>query len=284
MDKTFEDIISETLEEFKTDNAETDNTNQLDNGSESAQESEESQEGLESTNTNEEDSETDDIIEDNASEKNSDDELENLDEEVETPGVNEKDAQAFARMRTQLKEANNNLAAAKNIIDFFDVRAKQMGLDGIKGLIEKTREAELSKQAEKEGIPVDVLKRLEELETKVQMQDEEKEMLQRSQKEQSINYTFDKFMQKHSLGKDKVNDLAKSLIDDGFSLNNLMNMPESAVSRILESYLPKEALRQEAIAKKEQIKKELPVSGKTSSKLDTDSEIDKIAKLWAKGY
>lgn len=279
--ETFASIIGETLEDFKNNNEETDNTDQLDNDSNSAQESEEGQEGLESTNAEEENIENSD--EDDA-EENSDEELENLNEEVDNPSMNEKDAQAFARMRTQLKEANNNLENAQSIINFFDVRAKQMGLDGVKGLIEKTREAELSKQAEKEGIPVDVLKRLDDLETKVRMQDEEKEMLKKSQKEQSINYTFDKFMQKHSLGKDKVDNLAKSLIEDGFSLDSLMNMPESAVSRILESYLPKEALKQESIAKKEQIKKELPVSGKTSSKLDTDSEIDKIAKMWAKGY
>lgn len=281
MGDEFENAMGEVLNDFIGDSqqnsadsegtAESDNSNlpETDSNTEGTAE-------LEQQNEGELDDETNDMTE-----------LEDLGEGEEAPSTNtqtEKDAQAFARMRTELKQKSSDLENANNVIEFFDVRAKQMGLSGIQELMQKTVEADMAKQAEKQGIPVDVLKRINDLETKVRQQDVERENLVRSQKEQAVNYVFDNFVRSHSLGQNDVNKLANDLVADGFNFDALMNMPSSAVTKILNSYLPNESLKQEALVKKEQIKKEVPPTGSTSSKVDLSSEIDKIAKSWLNNY
>ena len=283
MDKTFEDIIGETLNDLTNDSQP---VNNIDSDSEGTADSDAS--NLEDTVIDSEGTADSNAEETNLEENNTDDnvlnESEDLGSSEEAPSINEKDAQAFARMRTELKQTNDSLNAANNIIEFFDIRAKQMGLDGIQDLMQKTIEAEMAKQAEKEGIPVDVIKRINDLENRVHQQDIERESLVKTQKEQALNSIFDNFMQSHSLGQNDLNKLASDLVADGFSFDALMNMPGSAVTKILNSYLPNETLKQEALVKKEQIKKEVPPTGNTSSKVDLSSEIDKIAKSWVNNY
>lgn len=281
MGDEFENAMGEVLNDFIGDSqqnsADSEGTAELDNSN--LPETDSDTEGtaeLEQQNEGELDDETNDMTE-----------LEDLGEGEEAPSTNtqtEKDAQAFARMRTELKQKSSDLENANNVIEFFDVRAKQMGLSGIQELMQKTVEADMAKQAEKQGIPVDVLKRINDLETKVRQQDVERENLVRSQKEQAVNYVFDNFVRSHSLGQNDVNKLANDLVADGFNFDALMNMPSSAVTKILNSYLPNESLKQEALVKKEQIKKEVPPTGSTSSKVDLSSEIDKIAKSWLNNY
>lgn len=283
MDKTFEDIIGETLNDLANDSQP---VNNIDSDSEGTADSDAS--NLEDTVVDSEGTADSNAEETDLEENNTDDnvlnESEDLGSSEEAPSINEKDAQAFARMRTELKQTNDSLNAANNIIEFFDVRAKQMGLGGIQDLMQKTIEAEMAKQAEKEGIPVDVIKRINDLENRVHQQDIERENLVKTQKEQALNSVFDNFMQSHSLGQNDLNKLASDLAADGFSFDALMNMPGSAVTKILNSYLPNETLKQEALVKKEQIKKEVPPTGNTSSKVDLSSEIDKIAKSWVNNY
>ena len=283
MDKTFEDIIGETLNDLANDSQP---VNNIESDSEGTADSDTS--NLEETVIDSEGTADSNIEETNLEETNTDDNVLNESEDLgvveEAPSINEKDAQAFARMRTELKQTNDSLNAANSIIEFFDTRAKQAGLAGIQDLMQKTVEAEMAKQAEKEGIPVEVIKRINDLETKVQQQDLERENLVRTQREQALNSVFNNFMQSHSLGQNELNKLASDLVADGFSFNALMNMPSSAVTKILNSYLPNETLKQDALVKKEQIKKEVPPTGNTSSKIDLSSEIDKIAKGWVNNY
>lgn len=283
MDKTFEDIIGETLNDLANDsqpvnNIESDSEGTADSDTSNLEETVIDSEGTADSNAEETD------LEENNTDDNVLNESEDLGSSEEVPSINEKDAQAFARMRTELKQTNDSLNAANNIIEFFDIRAKQMGLEGIQDLMQKTIEAEMAKQAEKEGIPVDVIKRINDLENRVKQQDVERENLVKTQKEQALNSIFDNFMQSHSLGQNELNKLANDLVADGFSFDALMNMPSSAVTKILNSYLPNETLKQESLVKKEQIKKEVPPTGNTSSKVDLSSEIDKIAKSWVNNY
>lgn len=275
----FESIVTETLNDLDSSNQNSENTNDVITDTDSAPVSDETLG----------ENPSDDVVEDtpvDGGENSEDEAVENpldLEGQEEGPSDYQKDNQAFARMRTELKQANNNLEAAKSVIQFFDVRAKQMGLNGIQDLMEKTVESELNKQAQKEGVPVDVLRRINELEDKVQQQDIERNNLIRGQKEREVNHTFDTFMQKHSLSNQDLNKMANDLVKDGFSFGALMNMPSSAVTKILNSYLPETSLKQEDLAKKEQIRKEVPHTGNTSSGSNTINEIDKIAKTWANG-
>ena len=273
-ENAFENIVTETLNDL----------NNIEQNSEGTNEEVQDVESAPTLEDNAEDSSLNDENNEELEPENEADEDNVLDLEAEeVPSDYQKDNQAFARMRTELKQANNNLAAAKSVIQFFDVRAKQMGLDGIQDLMEKTVESELNKQAQKEGVPVDVLRRINELENRVQQQDIERDNLIRGQKEREVNHAFDTFMQKHSLSNQDLNKMANDLVKDGFSFDALMNMPSSAVTKILNSYLPETSLKQEDLAKKEQIRKEVPHTGNTSSGSNTINEIDKIAKTWANG-
>lgn len=273
-ENAFENIVTETLNDL----------NNIEQNSEGTNEEVQDVESAPTLEDNAEDSSLNDENNEELEPENEADEDNVLDLEAEEgPSDYQKDNQAFARMRTELKQANNDLEAAKSVIQFFDVRAKQMGLNGIQDLMEKTVESELNKQAQKEGVPVDVLRRINELEDKVQQQDIERNNLIRGQKEREINHTFDTFMQKHSLSNQDLNKMANDLVKDGFSFDALMNMPSSAVTKILNSYLPETSLKQEDLAKKEQIRKEVPHTGNTSSGSNTINEIDKIAKTWANG-
>ena len=273
-ENAFENIVTETLNDL----------NNIEQNSEGTNEEVQDVESAPTLEDNAEDSSLNDENNEELEPENEADEDNVLDLEAEEgPSDYQKDNQAFARMRTELKEANNNLEAAKSVIQFFDVRAKQMGLNGIQDLMEKTVESELNKQAQKEGVPVDVLRRINELEDRVQQQDIERNNLIRGQKEREVNHTFDTFMQKHSLSSQDLNKMANDLVKDGFSFDALMNMPSSAVTKILNSYLPETSLKQEDLAKKEQIRKEVPHTGNTSSGSNTINEIDKIAKTWANG-
>lgn len=273
-ENAFENIVTETLNDL----------NNIEQNSEGTNEEVQDVESAPTLEDNAEDSSLNDENNEELEPENEADEDNVLDLEAEeVPSDYQKDNQAFARMRTELKQANNDLEAAKSVIQFFDVRAKQMGLNGIQDLMEKTVESELNKQAQKEGVPVDVLRRINELEDKVQQQDIERNNLIRGQKEREVNHTFDTFMQKHSLSSQDLNKMANDLVKDGFSFDALMNMPSSAVTKILNSYLPETSLKQEDLAKKEQIRKEVPHTGNTSSGSNTINEIDKIAKTWANG-
>lgn len=273
-ENAFENIVTETLNDL----------NNIEQKSEGTNEEVQDVESAPTLEDNAEDSSLNDENNEELEPENEADEDNVLDLETEEgPSDYQKDNQAFARMRTELKQANNDLEAAKSVIQFFDVRAKQMGLNGIQDLMEKTVESELNKQAQKEGVPVDVLRRINELEDRVQQQDIERNNLIRGQKEREINHTFDTFMQKHSLSNQDLSKMANDLVKDGFSFDALMNMPSSAVTKILNSYLPETSLKQEDLAKKEQIRKEVPHTGNTSSGSNTINEIDKIAKTWANG-
>lgn len=273
-ENAFENIVTETLNDL----------NNIEQNSEGTNEEVQDVESAPTLEDNAEDSSLNDENNEELEPENEADEDNVLDLEAEEgPSDYQKDNQAFARMRTELKQANNDLEAAKSVIQFFDVRAKQMGLNGIQDLMEKTVESELNKQAQKEGVPVDVLRRINELENKVQQQDIERNNLIRGQKEREVNHTFDTFMQNHSLSNQDLNKMANDLVKDGFSFDALMNMPSSAVTKILNSYLPETSLKQEALAKKEQIRKEVPHTGNTSSGSNTINEIDNIAKKWANG-
>lgn len=289
--QTFESIISETLNDLNANDSQ--DSQEVEGTTNSDYQESTQNDVVEDTSNDVQDNSSEDStsLEDNQeseNEINNDDDDESnildLEDDEDTPSMNEKDANAFARMRTELKQANSNLDAANSVIQFFDVRAKQMGLNGIQDLMEKTVEAEMTKQAKKEGIPVDVLKRISSLEDRIKQQDIERENMIKSQKEKDVNYVIDDFVQKHSLSQKSINKMANDLLADGFNFNTLMNMPRSAVNKILSSYLPKETVNQDILAKKEQIKKEVPPTGNSSSGPTLDDEIDKIAQKWVNRY
>ena len=279
MDKTFEDIITETLDELS--GAESNDINSSENEDVQTEEPtvdvnepEESDDDLD-----EEYTDTDESEEDEQSDEEDDVDEEDLDEDEKevapSLNTNSKDANAFAKLRTENKQY-------KSVIDFFDSRAKAMGLEGVDDLIAKTQEAELAKQAKAENIPLEYLKKFKELEDKVNAQEEEKNQQMRIANENRIKNSLDGFVEANKLDDKAVKNLAKDLIADGITMDFLANVPESTINRILKSYLPDNVSKQKELEKKEKAKKELPLSSKSQTSTNTqEDDIDKIAKMLA---
>ena len=269
MDKTFEDIVMDTLNELDSSNENPEESEATETEEETEVETEEDE-----TDENESEEETDDEAED---EEESDEEEEESSEDVEEndsiPSGTNKDAEAFARMRTENKQY-------KHIVEFFDQKAKEMGMKDIQELIEKTNEADLAKKAKSEGIPLEVAKKLQELEQRVATQEAEKEKAINDAKYSQVKNTLDNFVQTNKLNDKQVNKLAKDLISDGINLDFFKDMNANTISRILTSYLPSDFAKQKELEKKEKIKKEVPVSSKSNgSSTSQEDEIEKVAKM-----
>lgn len=277
MDKTFEDIITETLGELSNDS---DNDVSSDNEEVQNEEAEVDVENeVDEDESIEEDTETEEPEDNEHSDEEDDDVEEDLDEDEEevAPNLttNSKDASAFAKLRTENKQY-------KSVIDFFDSRAKAMGLEGVDDLIAKTQEAELAKQAKSENIPLEYLKKFKELEDKVNAQEEEKNQQMKLANENRVKNSLDGFVEANKLDDKAVKNLAKDLIADGITMDFLANVPESTINRILKSYLPDNVSKQRELEKKEKAKKELPLSSKSQTSTNTqEDDIDKIAKMLA---
>lgn len=280
MDKTFEEIISETLDELSSEESETNNETNLDSETEENEEEVDTDEDDE-VEDNEEESDTEESEEEESDEDEELDEEDDVDEEFDeeddevapASNANQKDANAFAKLRTENKKY-------KDMIDFFDQRAKAMGLADIEDLMNKTKEAELKKEAEKQGIPLEYAKRLKELEDKVATQDAENANRIAQEKANRVKFTLDDFVQANKLGDKEVQKLAKDLLSDGITFDFLSNIPENTIPKILKSYLPDNVSKQKELEKKEKIKKELPLNSKSSTSTKTqEDDIDKIAKM-----
>ena len=277
MDKTFEEIINETLNELSSEEDEVNNDTNLESETDDESEEDNSEESTEETADSEEDETDDDESEEEEELDEDEDVEEDFDDEEEevspASNANQKDVEAFARLRTENKKY-------KDTIEFFDQRAKAMGLEGIEDLISKTKEAEIKKEAEKQGIPLEYAKRLRELEEKVAIQDAENANRVALEKSNRVKNTLDGFVAANKLGEKDVQKLAKDLLTDGITLDFLSNVPENTIPRILKSYLPNEVSKQKELEKKEKIKKELPLSSKSNTSNNTqEDEIDKIAKM-----
>lgn len=280
MDKTFEEIISETLDELSSEESETNNETNLDSETEENEEEVDTDEDDE-VEDDEEESDTEESEEEESDEDEELDEEDDVDEEFDeeddevapASNANQKDANAFAKLRTENKKY-------KDMIDFFDQRAKAMGLADIEDLMNKTKEAELKKEAEKQGIPLEYAKRLKELEDKVATQDAENANRIAQEKANRVKFTLDDFVQANKLGDKEVQKLAKDLLSDGITFDFLSNIPENTIPKILKSYLPDNVSKQKELEKKEKIKKELPLNSKSSTSTKTqEDDIDKIAKM-----
>lgn len=204
----------------------------------------------------------------------------NTDEEVEANDEGEVDNTpteptnaAFAQMRTQNKEFQNKL-------NELDALAKGLGMKDVDDFIAKARDAQTRKTAESQGIPVEVARELEEMRALKNSIVAEREENAARIKEEKFVSNVKEFVDKNKLADSAVDKLSQDLEKDGFSVNTLMDMPKSALTRLLNSYV--DTTYQQSLERKNTIRKELPIN--QTSKLDTESlnkEIDQLARQLA---
>lgn len=183
---------------------------------------------------------------------------------------------AFAQMRTQNREFQEKLQE-------FDDLAKQLGMKDSNEFIQKAKEVQLKREATQKGIPLEVAKELEEMRSLKDSIIAEREQTATELKTKTFVSNLQEFVNDNKLSDQAVDKLSQDLEKDGFELETLMNMPKSALNKILGAYTGTNY--QKNLERKNTIRKELPIN--QSSKIDTVSlnkEIDTLAKQLAGKY
>lgn len=181
--------------------------------------------------------------------------------------------QAFAQMRVQNKEYSTK-------INELDAIAKASGLNGVDDLIAKAKEAQIRNEAKSKGISEDVARELAEMRDFREQYEQDKADAAFKAKETTFVNNLQSFITDNKLSKTAVDKLSNDISKDGLTNEYLMELPKSALNRILSSYVGTDI--QKNLERKEAIKNELPLN--QTSKIDTQSvnkQIDDLAKQWA---
>lgn len=177
---------------------------------------------------------------------------------------------AFASMRVQNKEMQNT-------INELDLIAKGVGLSGYKEFLEKAKENSVAKQAKNEGISVELAKKLNTIDEKLEEIDRREQTAALEAKQAKLAGTLDAFIKNNNLNNSIVNKLSEDLGKDGFTVEQLMNMPETALNKLFSAYTNVNV--QKTLDKKSSITQEMPIS--QTSKVDGDTinkQLDNLVK------
>lgn len=214
------------------------------------------------------------------------DDLQNDEETFEETNVgeaevddNEDDAQlnstnqAFAQMRTQNREYSDKISQ-------FDDAARALGLADANALLEQINQAKIKKEASQKGISVEMAQELAEMRDLKNSIIAEREESANEARINKFASNVQAFVDKNNLGKSAVDKLSQDLEADGVNIDTLMNLPVSALNKMLSAYTG--TSYQKNLERKDAIKRELPIS--QTSKIDVDDinkEIDSFAKFLA---
>jgi hypothetical protein len=181
--------------------------------------------------------------------------------------------QAFAQMRNQNKEYSDKM-------NEIDAIVKAAGLRDIDDFIAQSKAAQIKKQAETQGLPEEVVRELNEMrDFRARIEQKEAQEAVRA-KEYALAQTVNEFIVQNKLTQDSVNSLSDSLAKDGLTTDRLMDLPKSALNKILSAYTG--ASVQKVLAQKEAIRNELPINQSSQVSQDTlNKSIDDIARLLA---
>lgn len=167
----------------------------------------EESEEMPDSDSEEENTEVENEEQEQEQEQESDNEADEQDQNTEVQDQKKTADQAFAEMRRQL-EANEPLA--KWVHDL----AAQQGFSDPKELIDAYEEQRLAKEAEQKGVPVDVYKRLYDLER------ENKEAKEKA-KSQQFNYEVEATKNKYNLDDEQIEEVFKYMGQNGYDAGQL---------------------------------------------------------------
>lgn len=207
-------------------------------------------------------------------EDDNEEDTDNVESEEDSENVitslGDKEGNAFASMRIQNKEY-------KKQIEDLDAIAKANGLKDYKEFLEKAKENSIAKKAKEDGISVELAKKLEDIDSKLEKINSKEEQAKIEAKESKLASTLNSFVKANSLDKIAIDKLSNDLNKDGFTIQSLMEMPESAVLKLFSAYTNLGV--QKILDKKSSISQEMPI--KQTSKIDgasVNSKLDDFVK------
>jgi hypothetical protein len=195
-------------------------------------------------------------------------------EEVDFSLDGDRSNTAFASMRTENKKY-------KDMISDVESLAKSLGFADANAFITKAKQRVADKQAQQSGVSAKVYEEIQNLSKNVNDIMEKMTQQEVKQRGKELASTLQEFISDNKLSKPEVDKLSKDLSKDGITDAMLFNMPKAALTHLLGSYIDK---KQETINKKEQIRKEMPISQSSNNKVDINKlnkDIDNLAKMLA---
>lgn len=203
-----------------------------------------------------------------------DDEDDDSSEEVDFSLDGDRSNTAFASMRTENKKYKDMLSDVESL-------AKSLGFADANAFITKAKQRVADKQAQQSGVSAKVYEEIQNLSKNVNDIMEKMTQQEVKQRGKELASTLQEFISDNKLSKPEVDKLSKDLSKDGITDAMLFNMPKAALTHLLGSYIDK---KQETINKKEQIRKEMPISQSSNNKVDINKlnkDIDNLAKMLA---
>ena len=195
-------------------------------------------------------------------------------EEVDFSLDGDRSNTAFASMRTENKKYKDMLSDVESL-------AKSLGFADANAFIRKAKQRVADKQAQQSGVSAKVYEEIQNLSKNVNDIMEKMTQQEVKQRGKELASTLQEFISDNKLSKPEVDKLSKDLSKDGITDAMLFNMPKAALTHLLGSYIDK---KQETINKKEQIRKEMPISQSSNNKVDINKlnkDIDNLAKMLA---
>lgn len=258
MDKVLEDV----LDSVQSENTETStNENQVNQDSYEGSELD-----LDFSDFEDNSTESDDVDESTSSDETVDNDTSDIINNFATNS----EKNAFASMRVQNKELQST-------INELDEIAKNVGLSGYKEFLEKAKENSIAKQAKNEGISVELAKKINDMEGRLEAINKKEQEAAVEAKQAKLASTLDSFIKSNNLNNSIINKLSDDLGKDGFTVEQLMEMPEAALNKLFSAYTNVNI--QKTLDKKSSINQEMPVS--QVSKVDGDTinkQLDDLVK------
>lgn len=178
--------------------------------------------------------------------------------------------QAFANMRRQVDAYKQQAMQNQQYANIIEEIARNNGVTP-QQLIQTYNEQKMSKEAEKQGVPVEVYKELQELKSTVQT-------LQSKPIEEKFNSQMEKLISTYQLNQDDVQDFFIRSRENGFDLTKVQDLEQ--VYKFLNINKILNDKEQKRLEQKEKINKQTPLTPQntTTVVVDEDKEVEQFLK------
>lgn len=192
--------------------------------------------------------------------------------EVKAP-QSSKTNEAFKQMRQEMEAYK---AQAQQNESFANVIKEIAEANGItpEELINNYNDRKAEKEAEKQGIPVEVYKKLNALEQEVQM-------LRAQPIEEKFNNQMNSLIKKYSLQEQDIKDFYMQAHENGFDLTKVKDIEKVYSFLNVDKVINQK--EQERLEQKEKIKKQAPLPPTTTTAVEVDEEAEIEAMLKKRG-